>query len=103
MSKECKAVSSSKMFISKNNVSISFWSQTSHPELMSSLLYVGFHCCCCCFLARKQKTRRKTAQEENTNGKHAECDHVKKKAVEQNPQAYENIYMENSTHMKMAT
>jgi hypothetical protein len=23
-------------------------------------------------------SRRKTAQEQNTNGKHAECDHVKK-------------------------
>jgi hypothetical protein len=35
--------------------------------------------------ARKQhKTRRKTAQEQNTNGKHAECDHVKK-AAKQNP------------------
>jgi hypothetical protein len=26
----------------------------------------------------KKKTQRKTAQEQNTNGKHAECDHVKK-------------------------
>jgi transcriptional accessory protein Tex/SPT6 len=35
-------------------------------------------------------TRRKTAQEQNTNGKYAECDHVKKrqqtkKAAKQNP------------------
>jgi hypothetical protein len=28
---------------------------------------------------KQQKTRRKTAQEQNINGKHAECDHVKKK------------------------
>jgi hypothetical protein len=36
-----------------------------------------------------KKTRRKTAQEQNTNGQHAECDHVKKgrepkKAAKQN-------------------
>jgi hypothetical protein len=27
---------------------------------------------------KRQKTRKKTAQEQNTNEKHAECDHVKK-------------------------
>jgi hypothetical protein len=37
---------------------------------------------------KSQKTRRKTAQEQNINGKHAECDHVKKgekKSANQNP------------------
>jgi hypothetical protein len=30
-------------------------------------------------LSATRQTRRKTAQEQNTNGKHAECDHAKKK------------------------
>jgi hypothetical protein len=35
-------------------------------------------------IKKKKETRRKTAQEQNTNGKHDECDHVKK-AAKQNP------------------
>jgi hypothetical protein len=37
-------------------------------------------------VSKEKKTRRITAQEQNTNGKHAECDHVKKKAVKQKKQ-----------------
>jgi hypothetical protein len=29
-------------------------------------------------MQKKKKTRKKTAQEQNTNGKHAECGHIKK-------------------------
>jgi hypothetical protein len=35
---------------------------------------------------KRQETRRKTAQEQDTNEKHAECDHVKK-AVKKNSEA----------------
>jgi hypothetical protein len=31
---------------------------------------------------KQQKSRRKTAQEQNTDGKYAECDNVKKKGSE---------------------
>jgi hypothetical protein len=43
---------------------------------------------------------RKTAQEQDTNGKHAECDHVKK-GRKKSSEAYENKYMKNPTHLKM--
>jgi hypothetical protein len=56
-----------------------------------------------CFLkqtnthARKQqKSRRKTAQEQNTNGKHAECDHVEKKKATQNPLSIRKLIYEKS-------
>jgi hypothetical protein len=50
----------------------------------------------------QKKTRRKTAQEQNTNGKHVECDHVKKRQRSRILQAYENKYMKNPTHLRMA-
>jgi hypothetical protein len=36
---------------------------------------------------QKKKTRKKTAQEQNTKGKHAECDHVKKTANQKSSEA----------------
>jgi hypothetical protein len=34
-----------------------------------------------------QRTRKKTAQEQNTNGKHAVCDHAKKAANQKSSEA----------------
>jgi hypothetical protein len=48
-----------------------------------------------------KKTRRKTAQEQNTNGKHAECDHVEKGIEPKKQRSRILKYMKNPTHLKM--
>jgi hypothetical protein len=60
------------------------------------------------YSARKQQNNEGKQHRKNTNGKHAEGDHVRKKGSEPKKQqsrifqAYENKYMKHPTHLKMA-
>jgi uncharacterized membrane protein YcjF (UPF0283 family) len=52
-----------------------------------------------------KKTRRITEQEQNTDGKHAECNHVKKKATNQKKQRsriLKHMKIKYPTQLKMA-
>jgi RAB protein geranylgeranyltransferase component A len=69
-----------------------------YVSICCMLVSTVFHCCLLQadkHISKKtpKKTRRKTAQEQNTNGKLAECDHVKKAAKKQQSKILK--YMKN--------
>jgi hypothetical protein len=82
-----KSVTSNEIRSNQNVSSITCFGIHGHLQVCRILQIYIFILLRCLFFtwsqsmqARKcQKTRRKTAQEKNTNGKHAECDHVKQR------------------------
>jgi hypothetical protein len=54
--------------------------------------FLVFSCLCVCLLERKHQNHEgKQHKEQNTNGKHAECDHVKKKTANQKSSEAESL------------